>query len=108
MTIRDLLKMEVCIDVIDDYSDDLWIAFDGAMNLTSLGERKFAAILDLPVELRDGWGGTVACVLLNDRPDCERLERKCIRFFEAAAGYCSAEDWDEWFYTDDRPFGANI
>ena len=106
MTIRDLLKMEIDVDVLDDYSDDLWIAFGGSLNLTDVGERKFATVLDLPVELNEDEG--TACVLLNDYPDCERLERNCIRFFEAAAGFCSAKDCDEWFYTVDRPFGANV
>lgn len=97
MTIRDLLQMEVCVDVIDDVTDDLWIAFDGALTLTEAGKKKFSAVLGLPVEMRDGWGGVVACVLLDGRKDWERLERKCIEFFEAAAGYCSGEEWDEWF-----------
>lgn len=109
ITVRDLLRQEIDIDVVDDFSDDLWIAFCGALNLTEVGEKKFSAVLDLPVELRNCGGDTVACVLLGElpNPDCERLEHKCIELFEAAAGYCSAEEWDEWFYTCDRPFGAN-
>lgn len=106
MTIRDLLRMEIDVDVVDDYSDDLCIAFCGALNLTDWGERKFAAVLDLPVEFCDD--ETVACVMIDDRDDCERLERKLIKLFESAAGYCSAEEWDELFYTVDRPFGANV
>lgn len=98
MTIKDLLQMEICIDVIDDVTDDLWIAFDGVLNLTEAGKKRWASVLGLPVTFRDGWGGTVACVMLDGRKDWEKMERKCIDFFESAAGYCAADDWDKWFF----------
>lgn len=100
-TIRDFLRMDISVDVISDYSDDLWIAFEGPVRLTEDGERKFHSVLSLLVEFRPGFGGMVACVLIDHRKDCERLNRKCVEFFESLAGYCSADDWDRWFVYDD-------
>lgn len=97
MTIKDFLKEETDIDVIDDYSDDLWIAYCGPMELTPAGVKRYAKVLDLPVKYRDGWGGMVACVLLNDQEDCERLERVCIDLFESLAGYCTEKQYRAWF-----------
>ena len=94
-TIKDFLKMDISIDVVDDMSDDLWIAFDGPITLTEEGERKFHSVLNLLVEFNNNYD--TAIVLLNHRKDCERLERKCIELFESLAGYCSADDWDRWF-----------
>ena len=94
-TIKDFLKMDISIDVVDDMSDDLWIAFDGPITLTEEGERKFHSVLNLLVEFNINYD--TAIVLLNHRKDCERLERKCIELFESLAGYCSADDWDRWF-----------
>ena len=95
MTIKEFLKQDVDMDVIDDYSDDLWIAFCGPMELTPAGVKRYGAVLDLPVEFRyrPGWGDTAAVVLLNDNPDCERLERKCIDLFESLAGYCTEKQF---------------
>lgn len=96
-TIRDFLKEETDIDVIDDVTDDLWIAFDGPVKLTEAGEKRFGSVLDLEVVYRNGWGGMVACVLLDGRSDWEDLERVCIDLFESLAGYCSEREYKLWF-----------
>ena len=76
-----------------------WIAFCGPIELTPAGVRRYGAVLDLPVEFhfRPGWDDTAAVVLLNDNPDCERLERKCIDLFESLAGYCTDKQYRTWF-----------
>lgn len=106
-TIKDLLSLEISIDVVDDVTDDLCIAFDGPITLTEDGKKHFSAVLDLPVIVPkiskdDGThtvflNGDTACVLIDDREDWERLEHKCIELFEAMAGYCSESNWNKWF-----------
>lgn len=99
MKIKDFLREEISLDVIDDVTDDLWIAFEGPVKLTEEGEKHFKSVLGLEVKYinREGWGDIAACVLIDHRKDWERLERKCIELFEGLAGYCSADDWDRWF-----------
>ena len=101
MKIYEFLCEPIDIDVIDDVTDDLWIAFCGPMKLTEEGEKHFKSVLNLEVEYRNNWEGMVACVLLDHLKNWERLERKCIELFEAMAGYCSVEDWDKWFIEED-------
>ena len=94
-TIKDLLKMEISIDVCDDVTDDFMVGFDGPITLTEEGEKRFHSVLNLMVEFNRNCD--VAIVLINHRKDWERLERKCVELFESLAGYCSADDWDKWF-----------
>ena len=95
--LEDFLSDDGDIDVIDDVTDDLWIAKCGAWKLTEEGKKHFRSVLPLKVEYMENWEGLVACVLLDHRKDWERLERKCIELFEALAGYCSESDFKKWF-----------
>lgn len=95
MKVRDLIKQEVDIDVYDNVCDGIGVAFCGPIALTELGEEKFGEVLDYEVQLSD----TVCIVCINDPADyvwMARLE-KAKEFFEAAAGYCAADDYDKWF-----------
>jgi hypothetical protein len=101
MTVRDLLKAEMDIDVYDDVCEELSIAFCGPMELTEDGEDEFGEVLDYTVEINPiSYGGYPAAIVLIDDPDeavwTERLE-KAKRFFESAAGYCASSDYDRWF-----------
>ncbi len=101
MTIRDLIKEEIDIDVYDDVCEEIGIAFCGPCSLTEEGEKEFADIMDYPVEINPtSYGGFPAAIVLIDDPDeavwNERLE-KAKRFFESAAGYCACSDYDRWF-----------
>lgn len=97
VSLEDFLSDDGDIDVIDDVTDDLWIAKCGAYKLTEAGKKKFRSVLPLMVEYRLGCDGVIACVLLDGHDDWERLERKCIELFEALAGYCSYRDFHSWF-----------
>ena len=95
MTIRDLLPMNTDIDVCDDYDESCYIAFCGPMKLTEEGERVFASVLDIPIEI-----GNEIIILKCDNEDpavAERNVRKCRNFFYSMAGYCDADDYDDWF-----------
>lgn len=101
MTIRDLIQMEIDIDVYDDVCEELAIAFCGPQKLTEEGEKEFAEIMDYPVEInQNSYGGIAAAIVLIDDPDeavwQPKLE-KAKRFFDSAAGYCSCDDYDKWF-----------
>lgn len=101
MTVRDLIQMEIDIDVYDDVCEELGIAFCGPLELTEEGEKEFADVMDYHVMINPHSYGNLpaAIVLIDDLDDevwQERLEKaKC--FFESAAGYCACEDYDKWF-----------
>ena len=105
MTIRDLIQMEIDIDVYDDVYDDvceeLAIAFCGPMKLTPEGEAQFASIMDFPVTInRNSYDGLPAAIVGVDDPEEEvwlKRLKEAKRFFESAAGYCSCDDYDRWF-----------
>ena len=101
MTIRDLIQMEIDIDVYDDVCEELAIAFCGPQALTDVGEKEFADIMDYQVMINlHSYGDMPAAIIQVDDPDeavwQERLE-KAKRFFDSAAGYCPCSDYDRWF-----------
>lgn len=90
--VKDLIKRDIDIDVCDDESESLYIAFCGALELTEEGKKKFADALEYDVTLYED----IAVVHIGDK----RL-RPVKEFFESAAGYCSVSDWDRWFKNSD-------
>ena len=102
MTIRDLIQMEIDIDVYDDVCEELSIAFCGPQPLTEEGKKKFADIMDYPVKISNSSYGTIAVVNIDD-PDEKVWTRrlaKAKKFFDSAAGYCACSDYDRWFGKD--------
>jgi hypothetical protein len=100
MKVKDLIAMEVDIDVYDTVCDDIGVAFCGPMKLTEAGEEKFSEVLERPCKLCN-YGGSVVCLV--DVGEAEKDEvwkprlKKAKNFFWSAAGYCAAEDYDRWF-----------
>lgn len=98
-TIRGLLAMNIDIDVYDDDSDGIGIAFCGPVGLTDEGKKEWEDILDYKVSFVDGTiCGDIAVVKIPDDVDYDEMLDRCSDFFGALAGYCSQSDWDEWFY----------
>lgn len=100
MTVRDLIKQDIDIDVYDDVCEELGIAFCGPMTLTPDGLAHFADVLDYEVTLSRGYAGDAVAIVHVDDPDDDVWERKlhcAMEFFNSAAGYCSAENFDKWF-----------
>lgn len=92
MKIRNLLKQEIDIDVYDDATEELGIAFCGPQELTEEGEREFADVLDYECSIGD------QCVIIHvDGEDWEHKLERAELLFESMAGYCSAEQFDKWF-----------
>ena len=101
MTVRDLLPMEVDIDVYDDVTEELGIAFCGPARLTEEGERHFAEVLEYPVTLESGEyeDGVYAIVHVDDDNDkiWKRRLRMAKELFEGLAGYCTVDEYRNWF-----------
>ena len=97
MKIKEFIKMETDIDVYDDVCEELAIAFCGPLELTDKGREVFADVLDYEITVDEP--NCTAIVSVDDQDDAvwkERL-RHAERFFYAAAGYCAAIDYNEWF-----------
>jgi hypothetical protein len=92
MKVHDLIEMEIDIDVYDDVCEELAIAMCGPVLLTADGERYFEEVLEYPVSLVDD----IALVSV-DGDDWENKLMKAKEFFEAAAGFCSVDDYAMWF-----------
>lgn len=90
MKVRDLLSMDVCVDMAADYDERLWIAFDGPCRLTEIGEDVFEKALDLKVKFT---GAIDAVVICKDEKEAEIARY----LFESFAGYCTDDEWRLWF-----------
>lgn len=94
MKIKELLDKEIDIDVYDDVTETLGIAFCGPAKLTKTGEKYFAAALDLDVELFDDH----AIVHVDGQEGVwQKNFEAASEFFHAAAGYCAESSYNEWF-----------
>ena len=92
MKVRDLIKTEIDIDVIDDYTAELEIAFVGPIKLTEEGEKQFYEVMEYDVKLHSDDSSTCIVHCENDVQF-----RKAEQFFYAAAGWCSEKNYDKWF-----------
>ena len=107
MKVKDLLKMEIDIDVVDDVCEELWIAFCGAMDLTEEAQEKFAEVLEYEVTFSGSGNDMIAIIHIDDPNDDvweSRLE-KAQELFWALAGYCDADDYDRWFTYHNSAWG---
>lgn len=99
MTIRDLLAMNIDIDVYDADTDGIGIAYCGPTGLTAAGAEYFKDVLDYEVEFVNGtYAGDIAVVHIPDNVDYDEMLEKTEELFGSLAGYCSESDWDNWFY----------
>lgn len=95
--VRDFLKNEIDIDVYDDVTEELGIAFCGPMELTDEGAEKFAEVLDYDIRFaRD-----LSCAIVHVDDDNEKVWKRKLKkaseLFYSLAGYCDADDYDRWF-----------
>ena len=101
MKVREMLTgIDFDVDVMDDYADDWCIAYCPLTALTKDGEKEFADVLDLNVDVDENYSEAV--VFIDEREDYKKLHRRLKEFFYALAGYCSEEDWDKWFFYPDE------
>ena len=97
MTIEEFIKQDIDIDVYDTMTDDIGIAFVGPQELTDAGREHFAPVLAMEIEVKDapGWGLTAYVNIDGD--GWKKKLRQAKELFDAAAGYCSAADYEKWF-----------
>lgn len=93
MKVKDLIREDIDIDVVDDYDERCWMAKCGAYRLTDAGVQMFHRVLDIDVDIKDD--NSYKRAVLH----CETAKEanECKVFFLSLAGYCAAEDYDRWF-----------
>lgn len=97
MKIREFVQGDYDVDVYDNIESDFCIAACCPIYLTSNGEEEFALALDCEIELI---GHGEAMVMIDEsKPWTEQKADlfNVIKFFNAAAGYCSEENDRRWF-----------
>ena len=97
MKVRDLLKMETDVDVVDDATAMLYIAFVGPQKLTPEGEKQFAVALDLEVEPSRDPGLWIVKVDDEDEDVWAPRLGNAIDLFEGMAGFCTVDEYELWF-----------
>lgn len=100
MKVKDLIAIKIDVDVYDDVCEELGIAYCGSlMDVTDAGKAEFAEVMEYEVTLQNGTYAPVAIVHIDDPDDnvWESRLSKAEAFFEAAAGYCSEEQYERWF-----------
>lgn len=99
MKVRDFIKVfDGDIDVYDNYTEELGIAYCGKIQLTPEGKKKFQKALNLPVESLNT-ERMIVDVSGKDLSDEECNARLQIakELFEGMAGYCADKDYNKWF-----------
>lgn len=99
MKVKDLMEMQISVDVYDNVCDELAVAFEGPIELTEASKRKFAEVLEYNVSLHDNGAYVVAIVDVDDENETE-FERKLAvakELFESMAGWCTMDEGREWF-----------
>ena len=101
MKVKEFIKMDVDVDVYDNITEELAIAFCGAVELTKEGEFYFSVILNREVELDEENG--VAIIDCEDEffPDNDEFYlEQAKELFYSAAGYCTEEKYNQYFKTN--------
>lgn len=99
MKVKDLLEMEISVDVYDNVCEELGIAFEGPMELTKAGLEKFGEVLEYDVTFSNG-GNFINAIVDVDDEDEDEFERKLAaakELFESMAGWCTMDEGREWF-----------
>lgn len=98
MKVKDLIGLEIDVDITTDIFDDPYCAFVGPIHTTKYGESYWEEVLNLN------------CELVEDRPlavieipgtlpdnEQEEVNEGIKEFFAALAGYCSIPEYQSWF-----------
>lgn len=99
MKVKDLMEMQISVDVYDNVCDELAVAFEGPMELTEAGLEKFGEVLEYDVSLNNNGNFINAIVDVDDEDEAE-FERKLAKakeLFESMAGWCTVDEGKEWF-----------
>ena len=102
MKIREFVQGDYDVDVYDNIESDFCIAACCPIELTLAGEEEFNLALDCEIELTgpgDCREKTAIVMIDESKPWTEQKAdiSNVIKFFNAAAGYCSEENDRRWF-----------
>jgi len=105
MKVRELLKLQVDVDVCNDYADEFYdengrsfvaeIAFCGPQKLTEEGEKHYARVLDFDVDVDE----STACVHIPevDQEQIEKDSSMAMMLFYGAAGHVPESEYKRYF-----------
>lgn len=87
MTIAEMIKKDITIDMYDDYNEELGMAFVGPLGLTAEGKKRFRWVLGQEVETSGSESDPdyIEGIVHVESGDEVAAYKE---FFEAAAGYC--------------------
>ena len=99
MKIKELLGMNIDVDVCDNVCEELSIAFIGPVYLTEAGKQKFADVLEFDVHFGEDEESDIVTVDVDDKDEAvfERKLASAKKLFDSAAGWCTMDEWNEWF-----------
>lgn len=98
MKFKEFISKEFDLDVCDDYTEDLYIAFCGpGYEMTEAGVKKFSPLFGVDISINNSESLACLCLVDYDDETCERLEHLAIQYFNWQAGYCKQETFDKYF-----------
>ena len=100
MKVKDLLKMDIEIDVYDDVCEELAICFCAPQEMTEEGMKHFAEVLEYEIDIDTFNDCATVHVDGDDGNGWKKRLRKAEEFFYSAAGYCADTDYRKWFKED--------
>ena len=95
--VKELMGMEIDIDICDDYDNSLFIAFCGAMRIKPEGKKEWADVLKYDIELDSTYPVATLRVSVDSEKETERRLSRAKKFFYSLAGYCADKDFEKWF-----------
>lgn len=89
MKVKDIIETQTDIDVYDNYTEELGVAYCGT-KLTEAGKKEFADVLEYEIE---SISNDFAIIAIDNGTDTETVTKKklarAMKMFYGMAGYCS-------------------
>lgn len=97
MKVKDFLHLDVDIDIYDDVCEEVCVGFVGPLSLTEEGKKHFVKVLNLDIEVANTADQAVIAVGAGSVDTWKANVKAAKELFNAAAGYCSEEQYGKWF-----------
>ena len=101
MLFKDFIKKDFDMDIVSDYTDDIYVAFVGpAYKFTSIGREKFKPLFDVEIDVEPD--NSIAILKLNKYEDshAEYLTLLASTYFNCQAGYLPEGIFLKYFKED--------
>ena len=89
MKLKEFIRQEIDIDIVDDLTEDCYIAFCGPCSLTEEGEKYFEEVMNLDILIYDDIA-VIHC-------ESEKEVKLCRILFHGFAGFIPSNRWNKWF-----------